>query len=151
MNFADNNILLILISLVFIYAVLSMLVSILTEWWNYYFKQRSIFLKDAIYKMLKDPLNKDYGYLFYNHIAIAGLKSAPDKNPQYISSGTFAEVLIDIIAQQAVHNRKIEVTTDENGAKTYQMTGEDVPVGILERFQRGVAGMNTSRTTITVN
>ncbi len=145
MNFADNNILLILISLVFIYAVLSILVSIITEWLNYYFKERGIFLKDSIYKMLKDPLNKDYGYLFYNHVTIAGLKSAPDKLPQYVSSRMFAEVLIDIIAQQAVHNRKIQVTTSADGAKKYKLDRSELPANILERFQLGVNDMNTSQ------
>ena len=145
MNFADNNILLILISLVFIYAVLSILVSIITEWLNYYFKERGIFLKDSIYKMLKDPLNKDYGYLFYNHMTIAGLKSAPDKLPQYISSRMFAEVLIDVIAQQAVHNRKIQVTTSAEGAKKYEMERTEIPSTMIERFQLGVSDMNTSQ------
>ena len=147
MNFADNNILLILISLVFIYAVLSILVSILTEWLNYYFKERGIFLKDSIYKLLKDPLNKDYGYLFYNHITIAGLKSARNKLPQYISSRMFAEVLIDIIAQQAVHNRKIQVTTSSEGAKKYKLERTEIPASIIERFQVGISEMNTSQFT----
>lgn len=147
MNFADNNILLILISLVFIYAVLSILVSIITEWLNYYFKERGIFLKDSIYKMLKDPLNKDYGYLFYNHVTISGLKSAPDKNPQYISSRMFAEVLIDIIAQQAIHNRKVQVATSKEGAKKYKLEQTEIPTSIIERFQMGISEMNTSQFT----
>lgn len=147
MNFADNNILLILISLVFIYAVLSILVSIITEWLNYYFKERGIFLKDSIYKLLKDPLNKDYGYLFYNHVTISGLKSARDKLPQYISSRMFAEVLIDIIAQQAVHNRKIQVTTSAEGAKKYKLERTEIPASIIERFQLGISEMNTSQFT----
>ncbi len=144
MNFADNNILLLLISLVFIYAVLSILVSILTEAWNHRSKIRGIFLKDSIYKMLKDPLNKDYGYLFYNHITISGLKSAPDRLPHYISSRMFAEVLIDIIAQQAVHNRKVQVILDETGNKNYQMDIMEIPSDIMKRFQMGLNTMNTS-------
>lgn len=147
MNFADNNILLILISLVFIYAVLSILVSILTEWLNHYCKERGIFLKDSIYKLLKDPLNKDYGYLFYNHVTIAGLKSARDKNPHYVSSRMFAEVLIDIIAQQVVHNRKVKVTTSEDGDKQYKMEHAEIPPGVMERFQLAINDMNTSQFT----
>lgn len=144
MNFANNNILLLLISLVFIYAVLSILVSILTEAWNHRSKIRGIFLKDSIYKMLKDPLNKDYGYLFYNHITISGLKSAPDKLPHYISSRMFAEVLIDIIAQQAIHNRKVQVILDETGNKQYQLDTTEVSSDIIKRFQLGLNTMNTS-------
>ncbi|WP_341903850.1 hypothetical protein [Fluviicola taffensis] len=145
MDFANNNILLILISLAFIYAVLSILVSILTEWWNSYSKERGIFLKDAIYKLLKDPLNKDYGYLFYNHVTIAGLKSAKDKNPQYISSRMFAEVLIDVIAQQAIHERKVQVVIGPEGAKQYQIDSTEIPADILKRFQLGINNMNTSQ------
>ncbi|WP_343747234.1 hypothetical protein [Fluviicola sp.] len=144
MNFADNNILLILISLVFIYAVLSILVSILTEWWNAYFKERGIFLKDSIYKLLKDPLNKDYGYLFYNHVTIAGLKSAPDRDPHYISGTMFAEALIDIIAQQVVNNQKVKLVINADGTREYQMESNTIPNDIMERFQLGVSGMNTS-------
>ncbi|WP_300664176.1 hypothetical protein [Fluviicola sp.] len=144
MNFADNNILLILISLVFIYAVLSILVSILTEWWNSYFKERGIFLKDSIYKLLKDPINKDYGYLLYNHVTIAGLKSAPDRDPHYISGTMFAEALIDIIAQQVVNNQKVKVVMNADGTREYQMENNSVPGDIVERFQLGVSGMNTS-------
>lgn len=144
MNFADNNILLILISLVFIYAVLSILVSILTEWWNAYFKERGLFLKDSIYKLLKDPLNKDYGYLFYNHVTIADLKSAPDKDPHYISGTMFAEALIDIIAQQVVNQQKVKVVINADGIREYQMESNTVPADIVERFQLGVSGMNTS-------
>lgn len=144
MNFADNNILLILISLVFIYAVLSILVSILTEWWNAYFKERGIFLKDSIYKLLKDPLNKDYGYLFYNHVTIAGLKSAPDRDPHYISGTMFAEALIDIISQQVINNQKVKVVINADGTREYQMENNTIPGDIVERFQLGVSGMNTS-------
>ncbi|WP_343634769.1 hypothetical protein [Fluviicola sp.] len=145
MNFADNNILLILLSLVFIYAVLSILVSILTEAWSYYSKTRGTFLKDSIYKLLKDPLNKDYGYLFYNHVTIDGLKSARDKQTQYISSRMFAEVLVDIISQQAVHNRKINVVTSEDGPKKYQLEEVPLPETMIQRFQLGVSQMNTSQ------
>ncbi len=144
MNFTDNNILLILISLVFIYAVLSILVSILTEWWNSRFKERGIFLKDSIYKLLKDPLNKDYGYLFYNHVTIAGLKSAPDRDPHYISGAMFAEALIDIIAQQVVNNQKVKVVINPDGTREYQMESNTIPGDIMDRFQMGVSGMNTS-------
>lgn len=145
MNFADNNILLILISLVFIYAVLSILVSILTEAWSYYFKTRGIFLKDSIYKLLKDPLNKDYGYLFYNHVTIDGLKSARDKQTQYISSRMFAEVLVDIIAQQAVHSRKIKLATSDEAVKKYQLEETVVPDKMIDRFELGVKQMNPSQ------
>lgn len=147
MNFSNNHILLILISLVFIYAVLSVLVSILTEWWNSYSKERGIFLKDAIYKLLKDPLNKDYGYLFYNHVTIAGLKSARDRNPHYISSRMFAEVLIDIIAQQAIHERKVQMVIGPDGEKQYQIDSTEIPTDIMKRFQLGISKMNTSQFT----
>lgn len=146
MNFADNNILLILISLVFIYAVLSILVSIIVEWWNYQSQERGNYLKECIYKLLKDTLNNDYGHLFYDHFTIAGLKSLQNKPPQYISSNMFAEAFIDVIAKQAQHNQTIVlVSTDGvNEAKKYALTGDLPASNIMDRFKDAVRLMNTS-------
>lgn len=145
MNFADNNILLILISLVLIYAVLSVLVSIIVEWWNYWSQERGKFLKDCIYKLLHDPLNNDYGYLFYNHFTIAGLKSLEKKPPQYISASMFAEAFIDTIAKQVEHAQPVTLkSTDSKGTKEYKIEKPRPADNIMFRFVDSVAVMNTS-------
>jgi hypothetical protein len=145
MNFADNNIVLILISLVLIYAVLSILVSIVVEWWNYRSQERGKYLRDCIYKLLHDPLNNDYGYLFYNHFTIAGLKSLEKKPPQYISASMFAEAFIDIIGKQVEHAQPIELKSrDANGVKQYKIEKPRPADNIMDRFVDSVELMNTS-------
>ncbi len=144
MNLADNNIILILISLAFIYAVLSILVSILIEAVNYRSEARGKYLKKSIYKLLKDPLNNDYGYLFYNHFMIAGLKTFRFKLPQYISSSMFAEAFIDTIAGQIQHNRQITLSSIEGDSKQYAFSGEAPPGTVMDRFGQSVQQMNAS-------
>lgn len=151
MNLADNSIILILISIVFIYAVLSILVSILIEAVNYRSEARGRYLKRSIYKLLKDPLNNDYGYLFYNHFMIAGLKTFRFKLPHYISSSMFAEAFIDIIAAQVVRNQPITQVSSDATGKQYALAGtmSSPPVTndnskVTDRFAQSVKMMNTS-------
>lgn len=135
MNFPNNNILDIIISLTLIYAMLSILVSILLEWLNQIWNARATLLKNSIFQLLKDPLNLDYGLLFYGHFMIDGLKSLANKPPQYISAGMFSEVLIDIIASQAKNAQNL-VENEANGGK---------PLGtILDQFEKGLDNMNPS-------
>src|SRR3990167_1981633 len=127
MNFADNNILLILISLVFIYAVLSILVSIIVEWLNYLTKERAKHLKNSIYNLLGDKADVEMGEKFYNHIMINGLQSLRNRLPAYISSGMFSEAFIDIIAQQSQKDKAAK-GVDENQKPKKQM---------MVRFEEG--------------
>lgn len=92
------------IGLVLIYALLSIVVSILIEMWNQYRQSRGKLLVVAIKQLLRDPLNKHYGELLLEHFLIKNLCNPEDRRPpQYISANLFAEALIDIIAQQARH------------------------------------------------
>lgn len=134
MNFADNNILLILISLVFIYATLSILVSILMEWFNYLTKERGKHLKESIHNLLHDGKNASLGTQFYDHVTIAGLSSLKNRLPDYISSDMFSEAFVDIIAEQ---------NTDPTA------TSADSPVDqkilkMMTRFESGVNAMQPS-------
>lgn len=144
MSLQNNNFLSILISLVLIYAILSIFVSILIEWWNYVRKERGKMLKNAIFKLLSDPMNNEYGHLFYGHFMIGGLRS-DHRPPQYISSGMFAEVLIDIIAKQASHSQKITLDLNAGGSfKKYDASGTPPPTGVLDRFKAGLDMMDES-------
>ena len=96
MNLFTNPILEISISLILIYALLSILSSILVEWWNHYRKSRGKLLQDAIFQLLDDPYNLSYGDLLMNHFLIKNLRNPHNRRPaQYISSNLFAEALID--------------------------------------------------------
>jgi hypothetical protein len=131
MNFADNNILLILISLAFIYAMLSILVSIIVEWLNYMTKERAKHLKNSIYNLLGDKADNEMGKKFYDHIMINGLQCLRNRLPAYISSGMFSEALVDIIAQPAQKDNPAS-GVDENQKPIKQM---------MVRFEEGVAAM----------
>ncbi|MDH4473225.1 MAG: hypothetical protein QE487_11505 [Fluviicola sp.] len=131
MNFADNNILKILISLVFIYAALSILVSIMVEWLNYLTKERAKHLKNSIDNLLGDKADEEMGKKFYDHIIINGLKSLRNRLPAYISSGMFSEALVDVIAQPSQKDKVVQ-GVDENQKPIKQM---------MVRFEEGVATM----------
>src|SRR6187402_1259545 len=142
----DNNILDILISLVLIYALLSILVSILLEWWNHKKKARAKFLRKAVYQLLCDPLNVNYGELFYNHYLIEGFRSKELKTvPQYISSQLFAEVLIDVIANRQFHDTPVTMTgQSEDIGKQFELVETSAPESTIERFASELMSMNPS-------
>lgn len=144
MNLANNNILLLLIALIFIYACLSILTSILLEWYNHRKKERGTMLKDSIYKLLKDPLNLDYGALFYEQYIIHELKHQHDRLPQYISSRMFAETLVDVLIRQEEHTVSLQQKMSE-GTKRYAVfrtRDKDLPV--MEKMERALTHMNPS-------
>lgn len=81
MNLFTNPILEISISLIFIYALLCILSSILEEWWNHYRKSRGKLLQDAIIQLLHDPYNLNYGELLMNHFLIQNLSNPHNRRP----------------------------------------------------------------------
>lgn len=119
----DNAILDIIISVVLIFAFLSILVSILLEAYNSKSKARSETLKNSIHHLINDKTGLNYGYLFYNHFMIEGLKGNKSKSVQYISSGMFADVLIDIIANQHQHSQDVDINASsaEKLLKTHSL------------------------------
>lgn len=87
-----------LIALVLIYALLSIFVSILTEWVNHLKKSRGVLLQKAITAMLDKAQQSDLAKLLYAHPLI-GWNGTDKGLPDYITSGTFADVLIDVVGQ----------------------------------------------------
>lgn len=144
-----NPIVEISISLIFVYALLSILSSILVEWWNHYRKSRGKLLQDAIIQLLHDPYNLSYGELLMNHFLIQNLRNPHNRRPaQYISSNLFAEALIDIIAQQARHNLKISLPkADDAKGKIEVVEGQKKSKKskqVFVRFKAGLEMMNPS-------
>lgn len=149
MNLFTNPILEISISLILIYALLSILSSILVEWWNHYRKSRGKLLQDAIFQLLDDPYNLSYGDLLMNHFLIKNLRNPHNRRPaQYISSNLFAEALIDIIAQQARHTLKISLPkADDTEGKIAILVGQQKSKEakqVFARFKAGLEHMNPS-------
>ena len=121
MEIFGNKILDVLISATLIYALLSILVSILIEAYNHKTKARGKLLREAILKMLHDSNNLDWGHLFYNHHLIKGMKSPEGNLPQYIPAEIFAEVVCDIIAQTKRQEHKIiEVNIEDEIENKYK-------------------------------
>lgn len=168
MNIPSYPLLDILISLVLIFSLLSILVSIINEWLSHYFNDRSKLLKESLLKLLKDDYNLNYAELFLNHFSIRSLmKDKPYKKflfftnrstaprkvmPHYISSSMFADALIDVIAEQAKHTQSIRLRKDEkglplldeNGLKSYEPISEAPPDELIKRFERALQVMNPS-------
>jgi hypothetical protein len=142
----QNTILDIIISLVLIYALLSILVSVLLEWFNHYKKARAIFLKQAITHLLSDSLNVNFGELFYNHYLIEGLKNKSiGAKPQYISSRLFAEVLIEVIANQKLHDHPVrKIGQSVEGGKQYEIDNTTVEPDVVKRFGQQLEALNPS-------
>lgn len=138
MTFLSNSFFSIIISLTLIYALLSILVSSLTEWWNTWSKTRGKDLKKAIVQMLDDPFNHNYGALFFDHIMIRGLSRDVKTPTAYISSSLFADALIDILANQAVHAQQVTLLSkgeiDPLKGKEYE-AGVAPPSDLKERLE----------------
>lgn len=87
-----------LIALVLIYALLSIFVSILTEWLNHLKNARGVMLQKTITLMLDKAQQSDLAKKLYAHPLI-GYNGDTKTLPDYIGGGTFADVAIDIIGQ----------------------------------------------------
>jgi hypothetical protein len=126
-----------IISLALIYALLSILVSILLEIWNQFIKARGKTLQDSIFKLLNDPLNHNFGYLLYQHPIINRMRKDENSYPAYISAENFTNAFIDILSQQSI---KTEYVLENN---VYVIKSR--PLKSLEnRLIQGVQNMNAS-------
>ena len=93
------------IGLVFIFLLMSIMVSGLNEIIAAILDHRGKHLKDAIDTALKDPINKDWSNMLYNHPLIDTLKRSDKKMPAYISS-KFSEYLLFSINNSVTQNTK---------------------------------------------
>lgn len=145
-----------IISLALVYAFLSVLVSALLEVWNKATKERGIFLQKVVMRLLNDPLNKNYGYLIYQHPIINTMRRDGNSYPHYIPAEGFANALIDTLAEQGrelrtapfldgveVSDRLRTLTPEERARITYHsMPGADP--GLAVRLGAGVKAMQDS-------
>lgn len=122
-----------LICLILIYALLSLLVSTITEAVNSYFKERGTLLYNTISKLLEDNINVNFGQLLYAHPMISNLKKNNESLPQYISAQMFSSTLIDVISNYA---RQYELSADNAG-----LVLQNVQTDVFERFSEGINKM----------
>ncbi len=89
------------ISLTYLYVLVSLLLSFLSEAVASYLRRRELFLKDSIDRILNDPNNKNYGELLYEHPLVWSLRKNEKRFPTYISAEIFSETLIDLLKRDA--------------------------------------------------
>jgi hypothetical protein len=135
----DNPYLDTIISLVLVYALLSILVSVLLEAWNKRIKMRGVFLQKVIFRLLDDPLNKNYGYLIYQHPILNKMRKDGNSYPHYVAAEGFTNALIDTLADQAVSIRYVE---GPDGSYVKERNGQDEP--LTKRLEKGVHTMADS-------
>jgi hypothetical protein len=147
----DNSFLDIIISIVLIYAILSILASIVIEWWQHYTKARARFLKSAIRELLRDERNVDFGSLFYSHYLIEGMQFRRKRRPPaYISSNMFAETLIDIIAGMHKNSRPVKLREPiDDAGKQYDL-GNIIELDIIGQFDEGLKALHPSPLSETI-
>lgn len=136
----DNPYLDTLISLVLVYASLSVLVSALLEWINKGLRERGTFLKRMIERMINDPNNLDFGHLLYAHPLIARLRKDVKALPSYISGDAFATALTDIMGE-----RGWTMKSQDAGDGLYRWVKEDEGESLEKRFRKGVLGLKDSQ------
>ncbi|MFM9986944.1 MAG: hypothetical protein ACKVOK_17010 [Flavobacteriales bacterium] len=148
----------VLIAIVFVYAMLSILVSLLSEMYVSYVGRRSKFLYESIVKILNDPTNLNYGELLYNHPSIDKLKQTNTSwwhifirwdeqvATGYIASNTFSDALVDVIVSRTYHLNALKLEETENGLRFADTdTGPDLTNASLQvRFRESLNQMQPS-------
>lgn len=89
------------ISMIFIFCLLSVLTSGVTEFIMSLFSKRGKDLRWSIEMILKDPNNKNWAEMMYDHSMIDGLKETDNSLPTYISADVFSMVLIDLFIEES--------------------------------------------------
>jgi hypothetical protein len=85
------------IGIIFIYLLVSLVISAINELIAAMLKSRAENLSQAIQALLQDPSQAGWVARFYQHPLIQSL-SVPNSKPSYIPSRTFALALLDLIA-----------------------------------------------------
>jgi len=121
------------ISMAFVYTLLSILVTYVTEVWQRWKKTRGVLLRKSLERLLNDELNKNFCELLYEHPLIRAQRRDDDHKPSYLSSALFVSAFTDILRREAVRPR-IFMTTDGTThieEPTERNQDEDLRYGIL--------------------
>ena len=96
-NMFGSTILDVAIAIVFIYLLVSLVISAINEFIASLLKSRAKNLSKGIHALLQDPSQAGWVARLYQHPLIQSL-SPPNSKPSYIPSRTFALALLDLIA-----------------------------------------------------
>lgn len=127
-----------ILALTFLYVLLSLLVSFLSESIASLLRRREKTLKTSIDKLLNDDLNKNYGVLLYEHPLIFNLRRSEKRFPTYMSSEIFAKTLIEIIKDEVEIPELKRTTSGEFMEEKPEFPCE------IDAFQAGVNSMYRS-------
>lgn len=130
------------IGLVFVYLLMSIMVSAVNEAFVSFRSHRGKELKDALTLALDDNQNKNWVELIYDHPLIDTLKKSEKRPPSYISAASFATSLIEVISNEAIK--------DSYKVSGENITYESVPSNSspLENFKEGLGKLKHSDTKI---
>jgi hypothetical protein len=99
------------ITMAFVYTLLSVLVTFITETWQRLQKSRGKLLKRAMIRLLNDSLNKNFAELLYEHPLVRGMRVDDKHLPSYISTPVFIDAFLDILRREA-GEPQVYMTTD---------------------------------------
>lgn len=141
-HLAMNNLILveIIISLAFVYFIISTAISGMAETINKWMKTRGRFLKDSLEKVMNDPRNKNWADLVYTHPLVDSLKKNAKTPPSYISAETFSKALIDVLSEQGM---KREVAYLQDGSVKVEESYDTND--LLVNFRIGLKSLKNSK------
>ena len=112
-----------IISLVVIFALLSVLVSLLNEFYRNISRDRGKMMYEFVRKMLSDEKNVDITYLIYRHSLIENTRNDESSRPSYIEPKIFATAFI-----QTIGNLSTKVSYKNNNNETFEKSEDVIPI-----------------------
>lgn len=122
-------------SIVAVFALFSILVSLLNELYRQLTRDRGKMLYTFVRKMLYDGLNPDLAYLVFRHPMIDNMRRDETTQPSFIDPKVFATALIQTVGELAID---VKYTYNQDG--TYAKS-ETRPTDPVSRFRLGVETM----------
>ena len=118
----DHPIVDVALGLILLYSTLSLVASVVKEWISSFFALRAKNLQKGI----RNLVGKDHATRLYGHPLISTL-AKEEKLPSYIGSGTFASVLVDLLAKDK--NGKSVIAMKDRAAVLVNRVGDDPVLG----------------------
>lgn len=133
-----------LIALLFVFLLLSTIVSSLVEFYSSRVgrNSRSVLLYEALLKVFNDRHNRNFADDLYRHPLIENSKPDADKLPTYLDAGIVANAVVDVFVRQA---NPLAIQYSPEG-KPHVVEPDMTPELAFGHFTRAVQGLHTSET-----
>lgn len=136
------------IGLVFVYLLLSLLCTTINELISRLFSLRAKTLRDGIKQLLADPNMDGLAQAVYDHPLIKNV-SDTSKIPSYISSESFARVLVDIIDPNAKARQDGKAAIESIRAAVHNIQVVEVRNALLPLIGHADTALETAQSNIT--